>query len=59
MFDQQDVKADELLREIVADRRLPEAVETCAEAATADFDLTRQKALLKVCWIYALHSCGP
>lgn len=48
MFDTQDVKADEFLREIVSDGRLPEAVETCANAALSDFDPIRQKALLKV-----------
>ena len=48
LFDQQDMKADELLREIVRERKLPDAVEACTVAAAVEFDLPRQKALLKV-----------
>ena len=35
MFDQQNAKADEVLRSIVD--ALPEAVATCAEAAATEF----------------------
>ena len=46
MFDAGNAKADDTLRSIVD--RLPEAVTACLEAATADMDLVRQTALLKV-----------
>lgn len=47
LFDQQNAKADEGLRSIVAS--LPEAVATCVDAAQAELDETRQVALMKVC----------
>ncbi|KAK9907253.1 hypothetical protein WJX75_000093 [Coccomyxa subellipsoidea] len=45
LFDQQNAKADEGLRSIVAS--LPEAVATCVDAAQAELDETRQVALMK------------
>ena len=46
MFDQQNAKADEMLRGIVD--VLPEAVGTCVDAAAAELDVSRQAALLRV-----------
>ena len=46
MFDQQNARADEVLRSIVAS--LPEAVATCVDAAGEEFNVPRQTALLKV-----------
>ncbi len=51
LFDQQNAKADEGLRSIVAS--LPEAVATCVDAAQAELDEGRQVALMKV------RACNP
>ena len=53
MFDQQNAKADEMLRSIVD--VLPEAVGTCVDAAAAELDVSRQAALLRV----TTHHAGP
>jgi len=46
MYDQENPKADEVLRGIV--ESLPEAVGSCVDAAAAELDPVRQSALLKV-----------
>lgn len=46
LFDQQNPKADEVLRSIID--VLPTAVGNCVEAAGAELDVSRQSALLKV-----------
>jgi hypothetical protein len=46
MYDQENPKADEVLRGIV--ESLPEAVGSCVDAAAAELEPIRQSALLKV-----------
>ena len=56
LFDQEEARADEVLRSIATD--LPEAVGTCAAAAAADHSPARQAALLKVACQLDTH-LGP
>ena len=46
LFDSGSARADDVLRSIVG--QLPEAVRTCLDAALAELDILRQRALLKV-----------
>ena len=46
LFDSGSARADDVLRSIVC--KLPEAVRTCLDAALAEHDVLRQRALLKV-----------
>jgi len=46
-FEEGDPKADENIRSIEGTNQLAEAVQACLTAAQAEFDVTRQQALLK------------
>jgi vacuolar protein sorting-associated protein 16 len=46
-FEEGDPKSDENIRSIEATNQLGEAIGTCIEAASAEFDVSRQQSLLK------------
>jgi len=46
-FDEGDPKSDENIRSIAASNQLGDAVTSCIHAAAAEFDITRQQALMK------------
>ena len=55
-FECGDAKADENIRSIAEEGHLPEAVSQCIEAAGDEFDVDRQRALLKAA-AYGQHFC--
>jgi hypothetical protein len=46
-FEEGDPKSDENIRAIAATDQLEEAVQACINAASAEFDISRQQSLLK------------
>lgn len=46
-FDKRSAKADENLRELRRRKALPEAIEACVDAAGYEFDISRQRTLLR------------
>jgi hypothetical protein len=56
-FECGDAKADENIRSIEEDGHLPEAVTQCIHAAGMEFDVDRQRSLLKAA-SYGQHFCG-